>query len=144
VKARAAMMAMVLTACAPAPGPAPLDTRNDACAECRMAISDARLAAQIVAPAEEPRFFDEVGCLRAYLKAHPQHLPGATAYVADHRTGAWVPAVGAVYVRVPGLQTPMGGAILAHADAASRDQDDRAQGGTAMTPDEVFGPGGRP
>ncbi len=36
-----------------------------------MAVSSARFASQIVAPGEEPRFFDDLGCLAAYLREHP-------------------------------------------------------------------------
>ena len=38
----------------------------------------------------------------------------------------------AVYTRVPGLETPMGSHVIAHADAASRDQDPDARGGTPV------------
>ena len=40
---------------------------QDACAHCRMVIVSQATAAQIAAPGEEPRFFDEIGCLRDYL-----------------------------------------------------------------------------
>src|SRR5512140_3034518 len=71
------------------PGPATLDTKHDACAWCRMGASDARFAAQLVAPSEEPRFFDDIGCLAAFLAAKPAPK-GSLAFAADHRTKAWV------------------------------------------------------
>ena len=121
----AALLAVL--ACSRGPlGPAPLDTRNEACAHCRMAVSSQRFAGQIVAPGEEPRFFDDLACLAAYLRAHP--LPrGALAYVADHRTGEWVPADRAQYSRAS-IDTPMGSHLIAHASAASRDLDPAARG----------------
>jgi copper chaperone NosL len=139
-----AALALALAACAGGvPEPAPLDTRNDACASCRMAVSDARYAAQLVAPAEEPRLFDDIGCLAEYLRR--QEAPaGAIAYVADHRTKAWVPASHAVYTRVPGLETPMGSHLIAHADAASRDADPDARSGSRLFAPDVFGAGGAP
>jgi len=131
-------------ACGPgAPEPAPLDTRNEQCASCRMAVSAAGLASQIVAPGELPLFFDDLGCLADYLKAGKAPA-GAVAFVADHRTKAWVRADRAVYTRVPGLETPMGSHVIAHADAASRDQDADARAGTPVAPWELFGPGGPP
>jgi copper chaperone NosL len=140
------LLALLLGACASGPpGPAPLDTRNDACFFCRMAASDPRFAAQIVAPGEEPRFFDDVGCLASYVKGkHGALRKEALAYVADHRTKAWVPAKRAVYTRVEGLQTPMGSHVVAHSDAASRAADPEARGGAPMTAGELFGPGGPP
>ena len=129
-----------LFACGGPPGPAPLDTKNDACAWCRMGASDARFAAQLVVPSEEPRFFDDIGCLAAYLAAKPAPK-GSLVFVADHRTKAWVPAPGAVYTRNPGLQTPMSSHLLAHADAASRDADPDARGGTPVSEATIFGAG---
>jgi copper chaperone NosL len=121
------------------PAPATLDTRNDACAACRMAVSSARFASQVVAPGEEPRFFDDLGCLAAYLHEHPAQPAGAVAYVADHRTAAWVPAADAIFTKVPALETPMGSHVVAHASAASRDADEAARGGTPVDAAEFFG-----
>jgi copper chaperone NosL len=120
----AAIFALVLTACGSSPTPVAVDPHNDTCAWCRMAVSDPRLAAQVVAPLEEPRLFDDIGCLRDFLAGGGTLPAGALAYVADHRTGAWVPARQAVYVQTPALSTPMGSGIAAWADAASRSLDD--------------------
>ena len=139
------LLAILLAAACSAgpPAPAALDTRNEACASCRMAVSTAAFASQVVAPGELPRFFDDLGCLSAFLEGG--RIPaGAVAYVADHRTRAWVRADAAVYTRVPGLETPMGSHVIAHADAASRDQDGDAKGGTPVAAAELFEPTGPP
>jgi copper chaperone NosL len=128
-------------------GPAPpvaLDTRNDLCNWCRMPVSDSRFAAQLVSPSEEPRVFDDVGCLATFLKSGGAPAKGQIAYVADHRTKAWVFASAAVYTKKPGLATPMGFGIVAHADAASRDADPEAREGTTLGLRDVFGPNGVP
>jgi len=109
-----------------------------------MAISEARFAGQLVAPSEEPRFFDDVGCLGHYVSGSKSLAKGAVAYVADHRTKTWVRAGSAIYTRVPDVMTPMGSHLLAHADASSRDADPDAKGGTPQRLDEVFGPAGVP
>jgi len=138
------ILAVVLSACAGGPPkPAALDAGNEWCAWCRMAISERRLASQLVAPGEEPRFFDDLGCLGSYVKGRT--LPPATvAYVADHRTREWVSAAAAVYTRVKNLETPMSSHLLAHADERSRDQDADAAGGVAVSPSEIFGAAGAP
>jgi copper chaperone NosL len=139
-----------LAACAAGgpPPPAPLDTASEACSWCRMTISDQHLAAQIVAPMEEPKFFDDIGCLRDYLATEGRAPEGSAVYVADHRTGSWVPGAAALYTRAEGLDTPMGSHLIAHADAASREADPLARGGLPSTPAEIFGssglPGGNP
>ena len=133
-------VALLAGACSPGPpGPAALDTRNDACAECRMAVSNRRFASQIVAPGEEPRMFDDLGCLAAYLRSHQRLPPMAAVYVADHSNGEWTPASSAVFTRVDGLATPMDSHVLAHASPASRDADVVARGGKAVTAREYFG-----
>ena len=138
------LVAVLAAACGGgAPEPAALDTRNEQCASCRMAVSDGRFASQLVAPGELPRFFDDTGCLADYLKAG-KAAAGAVAFVADHRTKSWIRADRAVYTRVGGLQTPMGSHVIAHADAASRDADPDAKTGAAVTATELFGPVGLP
>lgn len=137
-------LALALAACSRSPAtPAPLDTKNDACAFCRMSVSNAGFAAQLVAPGEEPKFFDDVGCLRDYLAA--KRVAGrAVCYVADHRTKAWVVAAAATYSICPALDTPMASHLLAHADTASRDRDPDVQRCAPATIGSVFGATGPP
>lgn len=125
-----------------APGPAVLDTKTEVCRSCRMPVSDARLAAQLVAPRREPAFFDDIVCLRDFL-ARSGVAPASVAYVADHRTKAWVRASRALYTRAS-IETPMGSHWIAHADVASRDADPAARGGVNVVPGEIFGPAGPP
>ena len=149
--ARAALLAIAVCAAACGGGsvePVDIDTRNDRCSWCRMAVSDLRFAAQVVAPLEEPRIFDDIGCLRDWLARGGTARRGAIAYVTDHRTKAWVPAADAVYARVSGMSTPMASGIVAYAEPSSRAADPEAAGGEALTARDVFGadlpPGGAP
>jgi copper chaperone NosL len=100
-----------------------------------MKISNVRFAAQIAAPGEEPLFYDDIGCLANAIAAGRSR---EFAYVADHRTRAWVPSATAVYTRVASLDTPMGSHIIAHADETSRRADPSAAGGTMVSSAEVF------
>jgi len=111
---------------------------SDACSSCRMVLSDIGSAAQIVAPGEEPRFFDDLRCLRDYLSAGT--LPGnAIIYVADHRTHAWIEAPRAVFASLPAAETPMGSHLVAYADEDSRKAD--AGGSATLVPaSDVLGP----
>ncbi len=109
-----------------------------------MAVSDARFAAQLAAPGEEARFFDDVGCLRDYLRKRPRLPAGTVAFVADHRTREWVRAGLAVLTRRDSLETPMASHLIAHASLASRDADPAAAGGTPVSSGEIFGPAGPP
>ena len=143
---RRVLLLMILAAAAAcsegAPKPASLDTKTEMCRSCRMPVSDASLAAQLVAPGEEPKFFDDLACLRDFLASSPASA-GSVAWVADHRTRAWTRASTAVYTRC-GLETPMGSHWIAHADAASRGADPAAAGGEPVSPPEIFGAAGAP
>lgn len=139
---RVALLAplIVLAGCARGPlPPATLDAHGDTCAFCRMAVSASGVAAQLVAPGEDPLFFDDIGCLASFLKEHDQQPAGAIAYVADRRIRQWVSAYSALYTRVPDLETPMGSHLVAHADEQSRRQDAVTARGSAVTTAAVFG-----
>ncbi|HUL74926.1 MAG TPA: hypothetical protein VLT86_17570 [Vicinamibacterales bacterium] len=139
VLAIAALQIAIGTACrSGVPQPAALDTTNDACGTCRMVVSDARFASQIVAPHEEPVFFDDLGCLAGYLERTTALPRGAMIYVADHRTREWVPAERAVYTRLRDPAAPMGSPIIAHGSTASRDADPDASPGAPVDLRDVF------
>lgn len=124
------LAALVVGACASGPAPpATVALGEDACAHCRMTLVSQSTAAQIARRGDEPVFFDEIGCLRDYLGGHATP-DDAVVYVADHRTGAWADARVAVFTSTS-TSTPMGSGLLAHADAASRDADPAAAGGSA-------------
>jgi copper chaperone NosL len=137
----AAAMAAAVAACGrAAPRPAELDTRNEQCRFCSMVVSSRLFAAQIVAPGEEPKFFDDLGCLGSWLKDN--HLSKeAAVFVADHRSGEWVPGMVAVYSRVEALDTPMNSHLVAHATDASRSADRAAAGGVVLSAADAIGLG---
>ena len=128
-----------MAACGSGASAVPIES-GQPCAYCRMTIADLRLSAEIVAPGEDPRFYDDIGCLAHDLEKRP--LPaGGRAFVADYRTGLLVAAETAVYSRVEGLATPMMSHYVAHADEPARAADGRVRDGVRYTAVEVFGQG---
>jgi copper chaperone NosL len=109
-----------------------------------MTVSDARFAAQLIAPGEEPKFFDDLGCLRDFLRRNPRPREGTIAFVADHRTREWHRASRAVFTRSDSLETPMASHLIAHGSVASRDSDPAAAGGMPVSAYEIFGRAGPP
>jgi len=138
------LLSLVLASCDGDPRPEDLVKGRDLCATCRMPVSDVRFAAQITAPGELPRFFDDPGCFAEFVRTGELKEKGAVAWVADHRTGAWVRADRAIYTRVPNLTTPMNHKLVAHESTASRDSDPDAKGGQPVPLQEVFGLKGPP
>lgn len=120
------------------PRPTAIDTRNDLCAFCRMTISSTRTAAQLVAPGEEPRSFDDIGCLASFFEGKRDLPPGSAAYVVDFASGQWIEASAALYTKVPSLETPMGSHLVAHASEESRRQDPLTAGLPALSESVVF------
>lgn len=118
--------------------PFDFDAAHEACRFCRMTGSDGRTAAQLVAPGEEPLFFDDIGCLRDYLRQAGSLADDAGIYVADHTTRAWIRAERAVFTRAEGIATPMGSHLLAHTTPAARDADPEARAGTVVSFNDVF------
>ena len=140
-----ALCVLLVSACGRDVTPAALDPANTACASCRMNVSDVHFAAQIVAPGVDPVFFDDLICLRNYLDQPGLQLPnGAVAFVADHRTGEWVRAAEAVFMRPATIETPMRGGFIAHTSEDSRRQDAATAAGNRATVQDVFGPSGPP
>lgn len=144
---RAGLIALAITiaGCGPADGPVAIAVGQDACASCRMVFTGTTTAAEIVAPGELPLLFDDFGCLRDYLQAHPLDA-GAAVYVREHRRQAWIDGRGAAYSTLAAAATPMGSGLLAHDDAASRQADPAARGATPVDVAQVLGgaPGDRP
>lgn len=127
------LVAALLVACDRGPArPAAIDRENDLCSACRMVIVDARTAAQVAVPGEDPRFFDDPVCLRRGLKAADPLPAEARVFLADFRTGEWATLDGAVFARIPAVDTPMASHWVAYADDPSRRLDPRAAGAEAI------------
>ena len=133
------LLLTALSSCAPAtPQPVAFDAATEACRYCRMTGSNGRAAGQIVAPGEEPLFFDDIGCLRDYLAAATP-AKGAVAFVTDYATRAWIRADAAAYLSQPSIETPMASHLIAFASPAARDASPDARGGRALSATDVFG-----
>jgi copper chaperone NosL len=123
-------------------GPPPIQT-GAPCAFCRMTIADTRLAAELTASGEEPRQYDDIGCLLNDLKRQPAPA-GSRAWVADYESGNLRGANDVVYTRVAAIDTPMGSHLVAQMDEAARKADPRTREGQPLTAHDLFGPAGPP
>ncbi len=138
---RSSMLALLLLAmvCSGGATPPAKIQRGESCRWCRMAVSDARFAAQLAGL--EPLFFDDIGCMVNYLRKAKEGAGGDyTPYVTDHRTREWVLAARALYGRCPSVETPMGSHLLAFRDEASARLDPAWKDCEAVTAADVFGP----
>lgn len=139
----AIVLSAVLAGCSGTLRPVAIE-KGTPCAFCRMTVSDLHVAAEVVAPGEEPRFYDDIGCLANDLRQRSAPAEGR-AFVADFATGTLLPAESAVYTRVESVPTPMSSHLVAHATVGARDGDARIRGGIPISGADVFGatlPGG--
>jgi copper chaperone NosL len=108
--------------CGPADATRPPTVRfgEEACAFCRMIISDERFAAARVSTSGEVLKFDDVGCLLRHEADDPQ--PAAAYWVHNFRGPDWLNAREAVYVPSGRVASPMGYGLVAVPNAqAARD-----------------------
>ena len=121
-------------------GPRPVEivVNEDICSLCRMAVSERRFAAEVVTEEGRVEVFDDVGCLVDWLGENGRPA-GAGTFVVDYRTGEWLAAEGAAYVRSPELSTPMGHGIVAFRDWGTAEAARRELGGAVVGWEEVVG-----
>jgi len=118
-----AIISLVLSACSGEPETGPVEVKWDQnnCERCRMMLSDRNFAAQIRYFPEAKRSrvvkFDDIGCAVLWIKDQPWNNDTKTQiWVADHRSGEWIDAREATYVRKN--NSPMGYDLGAQAEAA--------------------------
>lgn len=95
-----------LAACSGDPGTGPVEVKwdRDACERCRMVLSDRHYAAQVRVFPEGKRskvfHFDDIGCATLWLEEQPwNNDPRTEIWVTDYRSGEWIDARTATYVK---------------------------------------------
>lgn len=106
------LIVLILSACSGEPGTGAVDPKwdRDICERCRMVLSDRFHSAQVrqSTPGERSRvhLFDDIGCALIWLRDKSWgDDPSTEIWVNDHRTGNWIDARTATYVK--GQLTPM-------------------------------------
>jgi copper chaperone NosL len=131
--------ALTLTACGGAAGaadPPKIAYGKDACARCRMIISEERLAAGLVAAGGAKTLFDDIGELVATVQEEGRDR--RRVWVHDYETRAWMDGTTASYVASADVMTPMGTGVVAFTERARADEFAGAHGTTAMSWDDIL------
>jgi copper chaperone NosL len=106
IRLRAAALGACLAAwaCQPAAGPAPIAYDREPCAHCGMLISEPAFAAQLELEGEDPKSFDDPGCLLRYrAERQPRWRAAWYHHLRDPR---WIAEADVAFERV--ALTPMG------------------------------------
>lgn len=88
------------------PSPASLLPGEDACAECRMIVSDVRFAVQLHTPAGPLEWFDDLGCL--VQKHGPDGIDPQGVFVRAFDAEVWVRGDQGHVLRKAAMSSPMG------------------------------------
>lgn len=131
---------LVLTSCQTGP-PRPIEItlNEEACRQCRMAISQREFAAEVVPANDDVQFFDDIGCLVRWIRLHN---PGkAGIFVVDRISGTWLDAHIARFVRSREYPTPMGFGIVAFSDPAEAQAAARDSDGQVLSWEQLFAEG---
>lgn len=100
-------------------GPVPIALGEDACAVCRMIVSEAPHAAQARFSPGEVECYDDIGCLGARLASGAEPRD---AWVVDRTSGAWIDARTATYVKTKSVKTPMASGLVAFSSRAEAEK----------------------
>ncbi|MGC4235081.1 MAG: nitrous oxide reductase accessory protein NosL [Niabella sp.] len=93
-------------------GPEPIDYNKDACASCKMSISESRFATQVITEKGRVYKFDDISCMLDYTSTNKMEVK--KYYIADFiKDKEWLDAATAFYVRHEEIHSPMGGNIAA-------------------------------
>jgi len=84
---------------------------EEACASCRMIISDERFAAALVTATGDALKFDDIGCLIQHESN--QIRPEIAYWVRDYKGKGWLNAREATFIRSASVLSPMGHGLAA-------------------------------
>lgn len=111
-------------------GPPEIVVDQTACSHCGMFVSELVYAAAYQAPGNNPRVFDDIGCMLDALR-HETASP-IDVWLQDAGGAGWLAADAAIFVASAGMRTPMSGGVLAYADATAAEKVATAHGGHVM------------
>lgn len=117
-------------------GPESIVYGRDACAHCRMHISQPGFAGEVRDHDGVLSKYDDVGCMLQAMVAMHREIP--EAWVEDHAGGGFVPLLTAQLVRTDTGDTPMGYGIVAFADEAAARAYAQTHGGQLVSLEDVM------
>lgn len=92
--------------------PKPISVETDVCEVCKMSITHADFAGQIVFKNNDHMVFDDLGCLMEYIVDNGEDDIGA-AFIVEETSGKWINVKDAVYLYNQDFWTPMSYGVLA-------------------------------
>ncbi len=106
-----------ITACTQQKKPVAIKLNKDECSHCKMTLTDALFAAEIITKKNRLYTFDDIACLRGYLKENSS-AEAPSIWISDYQNaGQFVNVEEAFFVKSPEIRSPMGGHTIAFSSA---------------------------
>lgn len=123
------LMGSLLISCGES-GPRQIELGKDQCDECKMTITDAKYATQLVTQKGRWYKFDDINCMNSFEVSNPEYFTGGKTYVADFPSGELIETETATLISGGSIKSPMGGNTQAFRDPAAADKAAAALGAT--------------
>lgn len=111
---------------------------SDICAQCKMAISEKRYAAEIAGVYDNIIKFDNIDCMVRYAAANGLREKAPAWFVMDSEGREWLDARQAFLVKSASIPGPMGSGVLALKDSAAADDLARRFSGRVLRFDDLW------
>ena len=121
------------------PQPVEIDA-TDMCAQCKMAISEKRYAAEMVDGEGNVLKFDSLDCMLHYAARRNLKDQAAAWFVMDSDGRSWLDLRQALLVRAAAIPGPMGSGVLAVQDPARARELARRFSGEVVRFDDLWKP----
>jgi copper chaperone NosL len=128
----ALLVLAVALGCAPA-GPRALVAGEDACAYCRMTISDTRFGGEAITATGRVLTFDAIECMASWARSAPARDRQKLFVMDMQRPGTLVAADSAGFLLATTASSPMGRSIVSLASTASAESARATLGGRVAT-----------
>lgn len=117
-------------------GPEAIDYGRDACAHCRMRISQEGFGGELRDSRGALTKYDDIGCLLRAMVGMHREVP--EAWVEDHAGDGFTPLLAATLVRIDAMETPMGSHVVAFADGAAAAAFAEKRGGQVVALEDLL------
>lgn len=102
-------------------GPQEIAIGIDQCEHCKMTISDAKYATQLITEKGRVYKFDDIKCMQDYAMSNKDAATAKT-YVADFPSGQLFDSSTATFISGGSIKSPMNGNIQAYKDKAAAEK----------------------
>ncbi|HEX7069479.1 MAG TPA: nitrous oxide reductase accessory protein NosL [Rhodothermales bacterium] len=132
------LCAIALAGCRPSPRP--VVEGRDACAHCKMKVTDARFAAELITRKGKVHVFDSIECLAVHVADAVVPLEDVhSAWVTDFADAEnFLRAAEAQYVRAESVRSPMGMNLAAFGTSVTPASMAESFGGEVLNWDDVI------